>query len=643
MLENKYSKNIRAKIILSLYVFFIFVVLSRYFYLQVIDYSQYSKKAGDNIVRKMNLHAPRGIIVDRNLVPLVDNQPIYNLKVVPSEVDSNFNYDLLKNYINIDKNYVDSMLNEKSKYRPVLLYRNIDARIKANIEEHKIEFMGTYFEELPARTYLGECNLSHVIGYLSKPDKHDLNNGYGPNDLVPKNGLEKFYEEDLKGKKGLQYYIVNASGVKQYTLDHNYSFNPESGKKIILTIDSKLQKFSEDLLSYGSNNGKWDLGENFFDKKNNIYDIGEKYFDLNSNGQYDEDEPFEDKGNGKYNKGELFDDKLRGSIIIMNPDSGEILSLVSYPDYQLSSFKGIDSDMKFEFLADEKYTPLLNRSINGTYPPGSIFKLLSGLIFLDNQFIDKNYKVDCKGVYSYNENIQKKCWKEEGHGEVDLHKAITQSCNVYFYDIYANYFNSAQGIDRHRLNNWYNKIISVGFFEKVNFDLDSSKKGFIPNYDYLKRNKKVAIGEILNLAIGQGNIEVTPMQIIQFINFIANDGLLYKPYLNKNNSKAIDRSNLFDVKDIEIIKSAMYDVVNNQEGTARNNLKINNSNHVAYGKTGTAQDGNKQPHSWFAGFIELDNNTKYTICVIIENGGSGSNKAVKISNEIFNYISINFN
>ena len=159
----------------------------------------------------------------------------------------------------------------------------------------------------------------------------------------------------------------------------------------------------------------------------------------------------------------------------------------------------------------------------------------------------------------------------------------------------------------------------------------------------MKRNKKVAIGEILNLASGQGNIEVTPMQIIQFINFIANDGLLYKPYLNKNNSKAIDRSNLFDVKDIEIIKSAMYDVVNNQDGTARNNLKINNSNHVAYGKTGTAQDGNKQPHSWFAGFIELDNNTKYTICVIIENGGSGSNKAVKISNEIFNYISINFN
>ena len=578
MQVNYTEKTFYKRLLIIIYLFLCFIVLYNYFILQIIENEKFNKKAGNNSLRKIILNAPRGIIYDRNKLPLVDNKPLYDLALIPHDIKKDFNYSLFNKIIGIDSIKIDSIINFKktpgSSFKPKIVKRYIDFDLKSRLEEYKLDFKGIYFSELPARTYISDCNLTHVLGYLRQIDKNDLNKKiYKSNDIIGFSGIEKYYESYLRGVKGVDYYLVDRLGIIQSKYeDTTLTFSPLQGDSILLSIDSKLQSFVETKLS-----------------------------------------------------------EYSGSIIVMNPDNGEVLSLASNPDYDLKSFIGPIPITEWENLVTNINKPFTNRAIQETYPPGSIFKLLLSAIALEKNVININKEYECNGVFNFH-NTSFRCWKEEGHGKINLNGAIKESCNIYFYNL-------MQNID---FSTWSLESEKLGFNKKTFIDLPNEKKGVIPNKNYMNKMYKNkggwSKGHLLNFSIGQGEVAVTPIQVIQLINIIANDGKTYMPHLNLNSIKE-DIGVNYNKHVWKFIKSAMYDAVNASRGTAYR-AKVNDSNVKVHGKTGTAQvcsDCDNLPHAWFAGFIEYGNNKKLSICVLIENGGKGSNIPAILTKEIFEY------
>ena len=579
-MQSSYSeKTFQKRILLSVYIVLCIIVLYNYFFLQIIDYELYDQKAGNNSIRKIILNAPRGIIYDRNKIPLVDNKPLYDLKLIPRDIKKDFNYTLFNKITNIDSIQIDSIINLNNKlgssFKPTIIKRYIDFDLKSILEEYKLDLQGIYFSELPARTYISNCHLTHVLGYLRQIDKKDLNsNLYKPDDIIGFSGVEKYYEQYLRGNYGVDYYLVDNLGIiKNKYKKGDLSFAPLQGDSIILSIDSKLQAFVENKLM-----------------------------------------------------------KYSGSVIIMNPDNGEVLSLASNPDYDLKSFTGPIPINRWKGLVANENKPFTNRAIQATYPPGSIFKLLLSAIALEKKIAKINKKFNCSGVYDFH-NTSFKCWKEEGHGNIDLNIAIKESCNIYFYNL-------MQNID---FSMWSKESERLGFNKKTLIDLPGEKVGVIPNHKYMndmyKNSGGWSTGHLLNFSIGQGEVSVTPIQVIQLINLIANEGETFYPHLNlakEKDSFIVD----YNKNVWKFIKSAMYDAVNSNGGTAYK-AKINNMNVKVYGKTGTAQVCSScdiETHAWFTGFVEYGDNKKLSICIMIENGGKGSNIPSAMSSEIFEFL-----
>ena len=560
--NHRYRKNI----ILLLYISLILVIFFRYFKLQILDFSKYQEKAGNNSLRRIELEAPRGIIYDLNHKPIVDNKFIYDLNIIPKDFNSNtFNYDLIDKIANIKRHVIDSIVSLNStsikKFKPVLIGRNINIETKSKLEENKLDLKGLYFSNSQIRTYMMECNLSHVLGYLRKKE-----------DLIGFSGVEKYYQNKLEGINGIEYHKVDRFSIDQGIFDCDGNILPIQGDDLHLTIDSDLQSYSENLMD------------------NNV-----------------------------------------GSVIVMDPESGEVLTMLSKPDYDLSSFAGEIPIKVWNEINNNNNKPFNNRAIQNYYPPGSIFKLVLSAIVLDKNLISINRTINCNGVYEFYDT-KFRCWKEDGHGKTNLNKAIQQSCNIYFYNL-------IQMID---IDIWSSEVKKFGFGDITNIDLNEEKKGLVPDRSFMNNLYKGkggwSTGHLLNLSIGQGEVMVTPIQIANLINIIQNEGYAISPHLNKNNNS---KKNVikYDKKVWKIIKQSMYDAVNKDKGTAYK-AKINKKGAKVYGKTGTAQicsNCDILPHAWFAGFLEL-NQKKYSIVIIIENGGKGSNIPSIMARKIFQYI-----
>ena len=566
MYTKSNNHRYRKSIILSIYILLILLVFFRYFKLQILDYSKYQEKAGNNSLRRIELEAPRGIIYDLNNNPIVDNQFIYDLNIITKDFDSKtFNYDLMYKITDIKRSAIDSIVSFNSssikKFKPVLIGRNIDLETKSKLEENKLDLKGLYFSNSQIRTYMMDCNLSHVLGYLRKKES-----------LIGFSGVEKYYQNELKGINGIEYHMVDRFSIDQGIFDCDGNILPIQGDDLHLTIDSGLQSFSEQLMN------------------DNV-----------------------------------------GSIIVMNPESGEILTMLSKPDYDLSSFAGEIPKKVWNEINNNSNKPFNNRTIQNYYPPGSIFKLVLSAIVLDKNLISKNRTINCNGVYDFYDT-KFRCWKEDGHGKTNLNKALQQSCNIYFYNL-------IQMID---FDMWSSEVRKFGFGNITNIDLNGEKKGVVPDRQFMTNLYKDkggwSAGHLLNLSIGQGEIMVTPIQIGNLINIIQNEGYSMTPHLNKYNT--VNKNIINYNKDVwKTIKQSMYDAVNKDKGTAYK-AKINKKGAKVYGKTGTAQicsNCDLLPHAWFAGFLEL-NKKKYSIVIIVENGGKGSNIPSIMARKIFQYI-----
>ena len=560
-----YKKRV---VILSMIAFLLVLVLSNFFYLQVIQFDRFNDRAMNKVVRTLPIEAPRGLIKDRNGKNIVLNSKVYDVQVVPYDVRPHFNHHLLKRYIDYDtiliKKKIDNYRKSfSSKFTPISIKNKLAKDTIFIIEEQREQFPGLVIREVFSREYDYKSNihLAHVLGETVIDRRSAYNPIFDIIDIKPiekGSGLEKYYNDLLKGEDGKEFHLFDITGMDRgvYSNEMYQKVMPVTGSNLLTTIDIKLQNFIAELL-----------------------------------------------------------DGLIGTAICMNPSTGEIIAYVNSPTIDLYK-------MDYNYSLFEN-SPFLNRAIN-PYEPGSIMKVPVAIMLIEEGF-DPNVKYFCDGAYEFLSPNQKpkRCWKEDGHGEVDLNKAIRVSCNVYFYN---SVMNNYQKVYKNKWDKWMKKL---GFGNITNIDLIYEKASSITSPS--------SKSKMLNMVLGQ-EMRATPIQVIQMINSVFNKGFLIQPHFNSNLSVSKIDLNLKN-STIEYVKKAMRGAVKSGDGTAK---RSNIENVEIMAKTGTAQQGGgKMPHAWYAGCLKYKGHM-LSLVVMLENGGKGGEQPAEIAKKIFNkYITLN--
>jgi penicillin-binding protein 2 len=590
-----YQKRLKT---LTLFVLIVVGVLFvRLWFLQIISGAQYRKKSESNRIDLRDILPVRGMVFDRNGELLVDNRASFAVGVIPEDIK---NLDGLiddsSRLIDIDGLSAKKKINEGLRQNPfnsVCIKKGLTRDELARIETNIFHMPGVIIEVKPKRHYIYGPFASHLIGYLGEIDKEQLNKeGYKRNkigDFVGKFGVEKKWQRYLNGVRGGQQVEVDASGRRLRVL---YQRAAEPGFNIYLTIDKDLQMMAERSL-----------------------------------------------------------DNRAGAIVAMNPMTGEVLTMASSPSFNPNDFATGMDEKGWKQLISNLHFPLQNRVISGQYPPGSLFKIVVAIAGLEEGVIDPDEKILCGGSYSFRGRAYRD-WKEEGHGHVDLHRALVESCDVYFYKM-----GQKIGIDTIAT---YAK--SLGFGSKTHLQLGDEKEGLIPNRAWKLRRWHVPWqeGETLSVAVGQSFALVTPMQMVRFVSALFNGGVLFKPQV----TKWIERENkekIFKFKpnslrrwsikkeNMELIKKALVGVVNEPYGTGKR-AKLDQIR-VA-GKTGTAQvialpeerelarekdvPYKFRDHAWFVAVAPAEN-PAIALAVLIEHSGTGGSVAAPIAKKILEY------
>jgi len=556
----------------------IFSLLSRYFYLQVIDYDRHFSKSKINSVKALTTYAPRGLILDRNGEILVDNYPTYILTVTPHKLrERESQFRKLSPIINVDLEELNRRYKKynRGRFLPTVIAKNLTFEQISQIEEMRLEFPGIQYDRSDERIYSSILNDAHFLGYLREVDREivptlDKSLLYRAGELMGWQGIEKQYEKELRFSKGIDYVEVDTYGREIFSLDED-NIPAFPGEDLSLTIDSNLQQYCRNIL---------------------------------------QDE--------------------KGSILVSNVDTGEILSMVSSPSYDLSVYRGETLQAEWDSLLSDQDNPLLNRSIGGLYPAGSKLKLITVIKLIEESLLDPSDELLCTGIYSPPGSTSEfRCWNEDGHGLVDMNKAIAQSCNIYFYET----------VQLVTLKDWTDTAKKFGFNTLTEIDLPNEKNGLIPDKEFYVNNYGrwgwSERGVLLNLTLGQGDILITPVQALRFINHIASRGNTAKLRLNMSKEVSYYNEIIYEEKIWSHIWDGMFDVVNGNQGSGWR-AQINDSDIKLLGKTSTAENPHGEPHAWFIGFFEMEDTT-YSIVVMVENGGGGGAIASPIAGDIVSY------
>jgi penicillin-binding protein 2 len=557
-------------------------------YLQMIDV-KYKEKARKAALYRNVLIPARGIIVDRNEKLLVTNTPLYDLNVIVRNIDKNMDTTLFCSLLNIDKSTFIANLTKdwKSgtfhKSVPFPFISKLRPEDIARLQEHLHKFPGFYPVLKSIRTYPHE-NAAHVLGYLGEVDKKIIKNSageYGMGDYIGKTGIERALEDQLRGKKGISYVLKDNLGREVGIFDNGRLDSMATpGIDMMSSIDLDLQKYGEELM---------------------------------------------------INK--------RGAVVAIEPSTGEILAMISSPTFNPNSI-ALDKNRGVVFdslLADTINKPFLDRSLIAKYPPGSIFKPVFSLIALQKGVTFANSGIYCDGSYEIGGGKAQKCHPHPGIPNIAA--AIQYSCNSYYYNLMRNFVNQYgyknPGIG---LDTLVSYLEDFGMGNKLGLENKAEIKGFIPNAAYYDKIYKKELGGwratyMLSIGIGQGEFEVSTIQMANLAVIIANRGYYYPPHLIKkflNTDKDID-AKYKTKKSVRIDQRHFLPVITGMEwavsgGTAR---KAMVPNHIVCGKTGTSQNKGKD-HSVFFGFAPRDN-PKIAIAVFVENGGWGGETATPIA------------
>ncbi|HXZ87537.1 MAG TPA: penicillin-binding protein 2 [Candidatus Binataceae bacterium] len=556
----------------------------RLYYLQVIKHHELSELADRNRIRIQRLPALRGLVYDDRHRPLVDTRPSFDAVIVPEDTRNlSATIERLEKVLNHD-HIAEKLEDAEDQGRPEFEPVTVDERLEwpqvVALETHQLELPGVSLQVNPRRHYIYDSLAAHLLGYVGEVTVRDLNHlpDYRMGDEIGKFGLERSLETTLRGDSGGQEIEVDSVGRRLRLLRE---IPEKPGDSVVMTLDLDLQKAAEQA-------------------------IGNR----------------------------------AGALVAIDPNTGYILAMASFPAFDPNVFAGGITPANWRALAMDPSHPLENRAIQGAYPPGSTFKIVDSIAGLSDRTLTPETTYFCPGGLYYG-GREYRCWRKQGHGTISVHRAIVESCDVFFYEV-----GEHLGIDR--IAAWAH---ALGLGKKTDIELDNERTGTIPSTAWKQRrfHERWYPAETLSVAIGQGYVTVTPLQLADLAAEVANGGTLYKPQFVKE-IDALDGSVVksfppiiesrvrIDPQVLEEVREGMAGVVNQPDGTAHG-AKLDNV--IVAGKTGTAQvvkEGQGvrlkedalperyRDHGWFIAFAPVDH-PKIAIACIIEHSGHGGSSA----------------
>ncbi len=567
----------RKYVIIFIFTMVLVLFIVKLYYLQVVE-NKYSTSAKNLVIRTITEYPMRGLIYDRNGKLIVYNDAVYDLMVIPRQI-KNFDTAEFCTLLNIDSTYFKKRMKKAirySRYKPSVFIKQLSKDEYAKIEDKMYKFKGFFVQRRALRKYTKPI-AGHLLGSVGEVNQRDLKRDryYRSGDYIGKSGIERFYEKLLRGSKGTTMIQVDVHNRNKGSYQNGkYDTLAVPGKNLTLSIDADLQAYGEKLM------------------QNKV-----------------------------------------GSIVIIEPKSGDILAMISSPGFDLNLLIGRARSKNYTLLRNDSLKPLMNRAVMGAYPPGSTFKMINALVALQERAITRNTKFTCQGP----ESVPIRCTHHH-KTPLALNEAIKQSCNPYFWNTFKSLLNKPSlGGTHQAYEKWYNDVKSFGFGQKFNTDIPFELKGNIPSrayFDKLYRGSWNAL-TVRSLAIGQGEILVTPIQLANLAAVIANKGYYYPPHflrqaVGEDSIMALFRTKIntsVEPKYFDIVQHAMRDVFSMEHGTAHY-YEVDTLQQC--GKTGTVQNPHGEDHSLFIAFAPLDN-PKIAVSVVVENGGYGSKWAAPIA------------
>jgi penicillin-binding protein 2 len=586
----------RMVLILGGLAAFLLILVFRLWYLQVLEGGYYQEVATGNRIRVIPQEAPRGLVYDRRGELLAYNRPAFNIQLIPEDapdVDSS-----LRNLAQVAEVPV-AELKEASKtkrptfkFKPIVLMKDVGRKTADLVDTYQEDLPGISVEVESKRLYPNAFLTAHVLGYVGVINEDQLQQ-------LP---IRSLFSGRIVGQAGIELMenqnLIGVDGGKQVEVDHvgrelrvlNQPVNPTPGSDLYLTVDLRLQRHVRSVM-------------------------GDK----------------------------------TGVVIVMKPHTGEVIALASFPDYDPNSFVGGIREQVWNDLMQSPDKPLINKALQGQYPPGSTFKMMMAAAALDAGIIDENTTLYCPGYYRVGRDIRY-CWKRGGHGHVTVKEAIEKSCNVFFYQV-----GLQLGVDRIREYG-----AQFGLTQPTGIELESEKTGLLPSKEWKQKvfHEKWYDGETLPVSIGQGYITLTPLQMLNYVNVIANRGVWVRPTLlhhtvtpdgaGQVSADSLPRdTRLLTIapEHFDVIREGMTWVVNREGTGARARSRL----FQVAGKTGTSQvigrrtgkpaeqaDEDFLPHSFFVGFAPAED-PQVSILVLVEHGESGGRYAAPIARDILEF------
>ncbi|MFZ4860818.1 penicillin-binding protein 2 [Sphingobacterium sp. Mn56C] len=572
----------RKYVIQGIFIAIALIIISRLAYIQLIDDS-YLLSANNNVLRKVVVYPARGVVLDRNGKVLVQNEPVYDLLVTPKEV-KNIDTALLCQLINIDKQgFITRMEKARahSPFRASTFEKLIPPDIYARFQEHQDKFRGFYVQLRTIRNY-PDSIAAQFLGYIQEVNDRDIERSkgfYRMGDYIGASGVERSYEDLIRGKRGVKNQMVDAlNRPKGIFMDGKYDTLAVSGDGLVSSLDKDLQVLAEKLM------------------KNKL-----------------------------------------GSVVAIEPATGEVLTYVSSPSYNPNMMVGRDRGNNYMKLLNDPLRPLFNRPIQASYPPGSVFKVVAALTAQEAGVITSQTIFNCPGGYRYGGGRAiMRCTHVDG--PTDLIKSIQKSCNTYYGYVYARMIDSRGMSGPKAYGLWRDGLMKFGLGHKLGIDLPGEKGGNIPTPEYYTKrfgNETWRSSYNISLSIGQGELGITPLQMANIMAIVANRGHYYRPHLVKGiGDKKMVREEYtekiyagVDPKYYEPVIEGMSRAVNVSGGTGYS-VRINGIEMC--GKTGTVQNPHGENHAVFFAFAPRVN-PKIAIAVFVENAGYGGTWAGPIA------------
>jgi penicillin-binding protein 2 len=571
----------RLRVLLTTLLIGFFLLLARTWHLQVIQGEDFLRLSENNRLRSLRTKSLRGKLLDRHGHVLADNRPAFTLMAIPEDLPPPEQLPTLLHTLNLEVDPEVLKLHRATMaFKPVPIKRDVPRDRVAYFAEHRMDFPGLFLEVEPLRSYPYGTFAAHLLGYLGEIGESQLqrskSEGYQLGDLIGQYGLERTYEAVLRGQHGVRQVEVDALGREMQLI----AARPQKpGTNLVLTLDLYLQQLAEQLL-----------------------------------------------------------EEHAGAIIALDPRNGQILALASSPTFDPNAFATHLSKTEWTALTTHPKRPLNNRALQGQYPPGSIFKIVTALAALEESVVTPQKTQFCPGSYVYGSRTFRD-WKAGGHGTMNLRQALIESCDVYFYHV-----GQELGVDRIARH-----ARAFGLGQATGFGLDSEKSGLIPSTQWKRRARAQPwyAGETLSVAIGQGYTLFTPLQAANMIAAVANGGTLYKPSIVLRQESA-DGTILHETapevlhqlplkpQHLAVVRQSLWGVVNDPKGTGK---KAHHEHIAIAGKTGTAQvvrlpehSGPRQrqehiperyrDHAWFVAFAPFEAPT-IAVVIMIEHAGKG--------------------